>query len=722
MKRLSIDEILSELTDAQKEAVTTICGPLLILAGAGSGKTRVITHRTAYLIETGVKGHKILALTFTNKAANEMKSRVRNLLGFGKGRNDFMEPFVSTFHSFCLWVLRRFADRIGYSLDFTVIDETDQLGIIKEILREENIDERRFSPKHIQNLISEAKIRMVPFESYFSNSTFAEIFINVASKYKSFLKKNNLMDFDDLLINTLSLLNEDTLCSDFLKERFSHVMIDEYQDTNRIQYLIAKKISEDHRNLCAVGDDDQSIYSWRGADIRNILDFERDFPEAKIIKLEENFRSTSIILDVAWNVIKNNELRREKRLYTKKRSGEAVKLYVAESEKDEALFVVNEIEKLTDKYDSFAVFYRTGAQSRPFEEELNKKDIPYTVVGGIRFYERKEIKDAVAYLKFIRNPNDFLSFKRIVNVPPRGIGVRTVEKIANYMENTQYPLWEALNVIIETGNLFKGAILIRLKNFVDLIKELSELKDELPLSLFLEEVLNRTGYIRMLEEENTHESLGRLENLKELVSVASDYDDIDNALDAFLDRVALSSPVDELKEEVKVSLMTLHSAKGLEFDVVFMVGMEEGFLPHFHSMNNPIEIEEERRLCYVGITRAKELLYFTRASERRYFGRIKSFPPSRFLLEIPQHLIEIVKADTPVAKSFHNTQYLKTHPSEPEHNYGFSKGDTVIHPKFGQGKVLAVSGKGDNLKLKVRFYKYGIKLLAAKFANLRKGD
>ncbi len=705
--RLSIDRILSGLTEAQKEAVTTVDGPLLILAGAGSGKTKVVTHRTAYLIETGIEPFRILALTFTNKAAGEMKSRIRDLIGFGsKSFNRREEPFVSTFHSFCLWALRRFADRIGYSLDFTVADETDQMGIIREILKELNLDDKRFSPKGIQNLISDAKIRMIPFKSYFDGSSLGDLLLLVAERYQDFLFKNNLMDFDDLLINAFRLLEEDEIASSFLKERFSHIMVDEYQDTNRLQYLIAKKLCEDHRNICVVGDDDQSIYSWRGADIRNILDFEKDFPDAKVVKLEENFRSTSVILDAAWNVVRHNSLRREKRLYTRNEQGERIKLFVAEDERNEASFVVNKIERLFDKYRSFAVFYRTTAQSRPFEEELSRRNLPYVIVGSVRFYERKEIKDIIAYLKFIKNPNDFLSFKRIVNVPTRGIGEKTIEKIRSLMENTGYSLWETLKLIIE-NNMITGKRFSYIKRFVDLVKELRTLKDELPVSLLIEEILEKTGYLSMLEDENTPEAWGRIENLKELISVATDYDDVENGLEAFLDRSSLSTAVDEVDDNCKITLMTLHAAKGLEFDVVFMVGMEEGFLPHFRSMEAPHEIEEERRLCYVGITRAKKLLYLTRAHKRKYYGVYRAFKASRFLGEIPEYLVETLnKKVKPEACSYDELK----------------KGDIVIHPKFGKGQVVSISGKKENLKLKVRFYKYGVKLLAANVAGLKKEE
>ncbi len=711
--KLTEEHILNGLTPSQREAVTTVSGPLLILAGAGSGKTRVITHRTAYLMLEGIAGHSILCLTFTNKAANEMKERVFSLLGLGSSAvRGYGVPFLSTFHSFCVWVLRRFADRLGYGLDFTVVDDTDQLGIVKEVLRSLNLDPKRFSPRGLVELISSTKTAMVEPGEIPIDGPISSLFPEIYGMYQRILKEGNLMDFDDLLVNTLRLLENEEVVLRFLSERFTHIMVDEYQDTNRIQYLIVKLLSQDHRNLCVVGDDDQSIYSWRGADIRNILDFEKDFPEAKVVKLEENFRSTESILNAAWHVIRNNTLRKQKRLKPVKPGGEKVKLFVAESDREEAAFVAEEIERLKRPYKDYAIFYRTNAQSRAFEEALINKGIPYVVVGGIRFYERKEIKDILAYLRFIRNPNDIHAFKRIVNVPARGIGTVTVNRILEYVQRSGQPLWEILKKIDTLGVLSRG-IASKVKSFVELIEGFMMLKDMLSVYELVQTVIEKTGYRAMLEAEGTREAEGRLENLVELVNVASEYDDEEDGLCAFLDRTALAAPVDEVKAGDAVTLMTLHSAKGLEFPVVFMVGMEEGFLPHYRSQESTFALEEERRLCYVGMTRAKELLYLTRAEKRLCYGSLKYNQPSRFLEEIPDELVE--KIGVPV-----ESRCARCIPSEPPKKFSLSKGDTVVHPHFGKGKVIEVTGSEDSLKVRVRFYKYGVKLLSYKHANLRK--
>ncbi len=690
--------ILEDLTPSQREAVTILEGPVLVLAGAGSGKTRVITYRTAYLMDNGVEGHRILCLTFTNKAAGEMRDRVISLLGLGASRGVGV-PFMSTFHSFCLWALRRFADRLGYSLDFAVIDETDQVGVIKEVLKELDLDPKRFSPKALLSVISSVKMSGNP--DVLKQSPMADVLMQIYKRYIEYTRKYNLMDFDDLLLNTLRLLEEDKVARSFLQNRFSHVMVDEYQDTNRVQYMLIKRLVEPHENIFVVGDDDQSIYSWRGADIRNILDFEQDFPSAKVIKLEENFRSTSVILDAAWHVVKNNTLRKEKRLRAVRKGGEKVRLYVAKDERDEARFVVSEIKRLGRPYNHYAVFYRTNAQSRPFEEELVAAGIPYVVVGGLRFYERKEIKDILAYLRLIRNPDDAVSFKRIVNVPSRGIGARTVEKIFNLIDELKVPLWQGLKLIVGKGLLPSGPRL-RLSKFISLVEELRGMMDLMPLSEFVSAVIERTGYMAMLEAEGTHEAQGRMENLQELINVASEYDDEEDALSLFLDRSTLTTDIDETKEEDAVTLMTLHSAKGLEFPVVFMVGMEDGLLPHYRNTESPFYLEEERRLCYVGMTRAKELLYLTRAEERKYYGVTKKFRPSPFLDEIPRDLIEdLSKRET-----------LETPDGPSSEDAPFSKGDLVIHPRFGKGLVIGVSKGASFLKVKVRFYKYGVKVMA----------
>ncbi len=704
---MSSNSILEGLTPSQREAVTTAEGPLLILAGAGSGKTKVITHRTAYLMSTGVDGHRILCLTFTNKAAGEMKERVFRLLNLGHRSFGYGVPFLSTFHSFCLWVLRRFADRIGYPLDFTVIDDTDQLGVIKEVMSSLGLDVKRYSPKGVISLISERKSAMMPTDAV--EDVFPG-FADVYRAYQRYLFTNALMDFDDLLINVLELLRKDHQTREFLHNRFTHVMVDEYQDTNRIQYLIVKMLSEKHRNLCVVGDDDQSIYSWRGADIRNILDFERDFPDAKVVRLEENFRSTQTILDAAWHVVRNNLARKEKRLRAVKEGGEPVKVYVAVDERDEAVFVASEIERLGRPYNHYAVFYRTNAQSRAFEEELTRRGIPYVVVGGLRFYERKEIKDIVAYLRLIKNPHDVLSFKRIVNVPSRGIGPVTVSKVLDYINALSLPLWDGLKRMIE-GNVLGPSPKKRLASFVELIEELRTASAFLSLSELVELVIEKTGYRDMLEQEGSREAEGRLENLEELVSVASDYDDTEDGLSLFLDRVALATSVDEVDVENSVTLMTLHSSKGLEFPVVFITGLEEGLLPHYRSdQHDQMAIEEERRLCYVGMTRAKELLYMTRAQLRRIYGVSKERKPSRFLDEIPEHLKTYVGESRSIPEKV----------EEKIETEAFSKGDFVEHPHFGKGRVIEVRGAGDSLKVKVRFYKYGVKLIKPYSTNLRK--
>ncbi len=697
------EELLKDLTPAQREAVTTTEGPLLILAGAGSGKTRVITYRTAYLMHTGVPGHRILCLTFTNKAAGEMKDRVMRLLDLGD-RRGWGIPFMSTFHSFCLWCLRRFAHSVGYSPDFTVIDETDQLGVVKEVLRSLNLDPKRFSPRGLLSLISEAKTRGTEL-GYSHVPHFEEIY----RAYQSYLRDNQLMDFDDLLIKAVELLEEDQQARSFMQERFSHIMVDEYQDTNRLQYRIVKTLAERHRNLCVVGDDDQSIYSWRGADIRNILDFERDFPDAKVVKLEENFRSTQVILDAAWNVIKNNTQRKEKRLRAVRPGGEKVRLYVASDERDEARFVVDEMLRLKRPWSHYAIFYRTNAQSRTFEEELVSRGIPYVVVGGIRFYDRKEIKDVLAYLRLIKNPDDVLSFKRVVNVPPRGIGPATVEKVLNFASVSGLGLWDALKRITETG-ILGPAPKRRIEAFVKLMEELRTLSSMLTVSELVEAVLDKTGYRMMLVEEGTREAEGRLENLNELVNVASDYDEYEeDGLTLFLDRAALVSSVDEPTREGTVTLMTLHAAKGLEFPVVFMVGMEDGLLPHARCLENPEHIEEERRLCYVGMTRAKELLYLTRAEKRLFYGMRRKTEPSPFLDEIPEELVEEVGTGRGAVRKHPTVEGAASKGS-------ISRGDRVVHEHFGRGTVLAVKGN----KVKVHFYNHGVKTISLEHTQLSK--
>ena len=722
MKRsiLNTDELLAGLNQAQREAVTTTSGPLLILAGAGSGKTRVITHRIAYLMALGVEPETILALTFTNKAAQEMRERVMHLLGEGGRR----PPFLSTFHSFGLWVLRRFAHHLGYSLDFNVYDDSDQLVVVREILKELDVDDKRFTPRGVLAAMSRARVAQGDPEELSAQGTWEEVVAQVYGRYRDFLRLHNAVDFDDLILLPLKLLKEEELVRDFLQKRFTHIMVDEYQDTNTPQYSIVRIMAEKHRNLCVVGDDDQAIYSWRGADVRNIFLFERDFPEARVVRLEENYRSTQTILEVAWHVVKENTLRKEKRLYTSNPPGEPVVLYVAQDERDEANYVARMIQDMARErpLSHFAVFYRTNAQSRPLEEALTRLGIPYRVVGGLRFYDRREVKDVVAYLRLIENPDDVLAFRRVVNVPKRGIGDKTVERVLEFCRRGDLPLGEGLRTLLEEGGL-PSLARARLLAFVELMEGLREAARAMPLSAFIDHLLDRTGYRRALEEENTVEAQGRLENLRELINVAVEYDDVEDGLREFIDRASLATPQDEGGQGDMVTLMTLHSAKGLEFPVVFMVGMEEGFLPHSLSLDSLAGLEEERRLCYVGIPRAMERLFLLRARSRLYYGRERVFAPSRFLNSIPAELVKVEgqePGDGPGVPAAGSRGRAPLRVSGDEGEVPWKRGDRVLHPLFGPGRVVKTQGSGESLKVKVVFDKVGEKLLVARFARLKR--
>lgn len=705
---LDVERLLEGLNSPQRRAVTATEGPLLVFAGAGSGKTRVITYRIAYLIALGVDPERILGLTFTNKAAQEMKERVKHLLGEGwEGA-----PFLSTFHSFGLWVMRRFAARLDYTLRFNVYDDADQLALIKEILKGLGIDEREYPPRALRAAISRAKISYItPGEMALSTSG-GEVLREVFKEYENHLKAHDAMDFDDLLLNPLRLLREDEVVRDFLQRRFSHIMVDEYQDTNSPQYEMVKLMALKHRNLCVVGDDDQSIYSWRGADVRNTLLFEADFPETEIVKLEENYRSTQCILSAAWHVIRENRLRKEKRLWTRNPRGEKIRLYLAGDEKDEARFVAEEIRELSRNrpLSDFAIFYRTNAQSRPFEEALMTRGIPYQVIGSLRFYDRREVKDIIAYLRLVENPNDVLAFRRVVNVPRRGIGEKSLKRVLGFVERGGLPLWDGVMHALEAGVL-PSVVKARLLSFVEMMENLRSRREEMLTSQFIRYALEKTGYMAALEAEGTLEAKGRMENLRELVNVAVDYDRKEGGLREFIDRASLSTSHEEAKDGEMVTLMTLHSAKGLEFPVVSMVGMEEGFLPHYLSLDSQEELEEERRLCYVGITRAKELLFLTHAVKRLYYGRERSFLPSPFLKSIPGELL--VKEGL----------YKKV---SPEGGQGISAskrlkvGERVRHPIFGYGDVMALEGSGEGLKVRVKFDRVGIKLLLVRLARLKR--
>ena len=709
-----VDSLLEGLNLPQREAVTFVDGPLLILAGAGSGKTRVITHRVAYLIAMGIEPERILALTFTNKAAQEMKERVLGLLGSGVCKM----PFLSTFHSFGLWVLRRFAHHLGYSLDFNVYDDSDQLVVVRRILRDLEVDEKRFPPKGVLAFMSMSRRDERDPETLSGEGEWGDVLVHVYKRYRTFLRDNDAVDFDDLILLPLKLLEHEEAVREFLQKRFLHIMVDEYQDTNTPQYKMVKIMALEHRNLCVVGDDDQSIYSWRGADVRNIFLFEKDFPEARMVKLEENYRSTQIILEVAWSVIRENTLRKEKRLFTANPRGEKVVLYLARNEKDEAGYVVSKIQELAGSkpLSDFAVFYRINAQSRPLEEVLAREGIPYRVVGGLRFYDRKEVKDIVAYLRLVANEKDELAFRRVVNAPKRGIGEKSVERVLAFCRAEGLTLWEGLRRALDSGVL-SSLSSSRLLSFVFLVEELRETVREMPLSLFIDHLMYKTGYRQALEMEDTVEAQGRLENLKELINVALEYNELENGLQEFIDRASLATSQDERGNGDMVALMTLHSAKGLEFPVVFIVGVEEGFLPHSRSLDSLAELEEERRLCYVGITRAQEMLYISHARSRLYYGRERIFAPSRFLQSIPGELLDrrgLYCEVKPVPAS----QRVESLPGADAD--GWRKGDRVVHSIFGAGQVEEVEGAGSSLKLRVNFDRVGKKVLAARYAKLKR--
>jgi DNA helicase-2/ATP-dependent DNA helicase PcrA len=636
--------ILANLNPEQQQAVITIDGPVLILAGAGSGKTRVLTYRYAYLVEEiGIEPEQILAITFTNKAAGEMKERICQLVQNIPSRR----MWISTFHSFCARLLRMEIEKLGYTRSFVVYDTNDQIALIKEVIRELNLDDRYFRPRAVLSTISNAKNQLIDAEAYqvLAADYYQEKVSLIYNKYQDKLKKNNALDFDDLLLLTVKLLEDFPQTASYYQNKFRYIMVDEYQDTNHAQYNLVKILAAAHRNLCVVGDDDQSIYRFRGADINNILDFERDYPEATVIKLEQNYRSTQAILDLANCLVQNNLGRKDKKLWTKNPKGELPFVFQAPNEQGEAQFIVKEIERLRREkgysYNNFAVLYRTNAQSRVIEEAMLKAGIPYQMVGGIRFYERKEIKDLLAYLRLINNPFDDVSFKRIINVPKRGIGKTTLEKLEDLAGELNTSLLLALKDI-ENSQLFSAKTGKKLSTFRSMLEDLIELKESLPVVGLVNEVIEKIGYIEDLIQEGTEEAKSRIENIKEFISVALEFEQQSgqNSLDEFLTWISLVSDVDNWEEEkVGVVLMTLHSAKGLEFPVVFIAGMEEGIFPHSRALEDEEELEEERRLCYVGVTRAKEYLYLLMAQSRMLYGTVFYNTPSRFLLELPKSKI-----------------------------------------------------------------------------------
>ncbi len=721
--RLDIEEQLNCLNGVQKDAVCTTEGPLLILAGAGSGKTRVLTYRIAYLINMGkCLPDEILAITFTNKAAEEMKNRLRELLHIPD------KLWISTFHAAGARILRSAINNLGYERNFNIIDTQDQLNLIKECLREQNLDFDIYHPRKVLSIISKAKNELEDEVSYEKNARdfFACKVSDVFILYQKKLKESNCLDFDDLLLLTVKLFQEKPELLNYYQNQFRYILVDEYQDTNMAQYVLVKMLAEKYRNLCVVGDDDQSIYQFRGADIRNILEFEKDYPEAKTVKLEENYRSQRNILEAAFHVVKNNSGRKEKRLWTRKSDGEKVYYFCGRDEREEARFVVDEIKSNQDKFENFAVLYRTNAQSRVLEEILVRENIPYSLYGGIRFYERMEIKDILAYLKLIDNLNDNISLKRIINVPRRGIGKKTMEKLENYALSEGINLFKALQESEKAG--ISAGIRKKIDEFYHCINNFYNMGEFLSVQELVEKIIEDTGYLDALEAEGTFEARSRMENIKEFVSAAQEFDvsGEGKSLTYFLTEVSLVSSMEvigETEEDKRVFCMTLHAAKGLEFSVVFIIGLEETLFPHSFSLENPEDLDEERRLFYVGCTRAMNRLYLTHARERSFYGRRTSNLSSRFLEEIPEELIGFASGDKdkewgkregaePLLKKEDTERFLE--------NESWSVGDNVYHKKWGNGIIKKTGVSGEDQVLTVQFPEVGTKVIMATYAPLKK--
>ena len=729
-----MNSLLTGLNKEQEQAVQHTEGPLLILAGAGSGKTKVLTVRIAHLLAQGVNPYEILAITFTNKAAKEMKSRVEGLVGDVANR-----IWLSTFHSFCAKFLRFELDNfLGYNSNFTIYDTSDSQAVIKAALKALNLDDKYYPVGAMIGAISDAKNKLL-FASDFRKQArdfYQQKVADVYEYYERELRKNNALDFDDLLLVAVKLLQSNEAVLDKYSKRFRYVMIDEYQDTNHAQYLLAKLLASHWKNIAVVGDADQSIYAWRGADIQNILDFEKDYPNCTSIKLEQNYRSTKIILDAANAVIENNEGRPKKNLWTDKTEGAKIQHFTAQSEHEEAAFIGDTIAKKHDihgvPYGDMAILYRTNAQSRVLEEALIKRALPYTMVGGTKFYDRKEIKDVLAYLRVLYNPFDDLSLLRIINVPKRSIGATTVAKLQDYARANGTSLFMTLTQL-HLVDTIKGKTKEKLEEFGILIFTLvAEMEDKTVLDI-LESILDRTGYLAQLEESTDPQDQARAENIGELLSVAKDFQDTNptGTVEDFLEQVALVNDVDSFEqEESKVTLMTLHAAKGLEFPIVFLGGLEEGLFPHSRTLMNPEEIEEERRLAYVGITRAEKELYISNATTRTVFGRTSSYLPSRFIDEIPEELVDGLRAKRKVPDDIkrHVPQHMSV-TSRPvtkpivrnEVIADWKIGDTAIHSKWGNGKVINVAGEGAGMKLTIEFPTQGVRVVMAKFAPVKKG-
>lgn len=766
------EELINGLNDKQKEAVLATDGPCLVIAGAGSGKTKVLTHKIAYDIESGIKPWNILAITFTNKAANEMKERIEKLIG-----DAAKDLWMGTFHSICVRILRRYIDRIGYKTDFVIFDTSDQKTLIKECLKALKVDDKIFTDRGVLSEISNGKNEMLEPKAYgvkyagdFRKEKIAEIY----ELYQRRLRENNAIDFDDIINFTIKILSENPDVLDYYTEKFKYILVDEYQDTNKAQFTLVSLLASKYGNVTAVGDNDQGIYSFRGADISNILNFERDFPGTRIIKLEQNYRCTGNILKAANAVIKHNENKYDKKLWTENEEGHLPCIYCGEDEYDEGRYIVEQINHLkTEEYyknSDFTILYRMNAQSRAIEDILMREGIPYKVIGGLKFYERKEIKDIIAYLRLIHNSADNLSLKRIINEPKRGIGKTSIDQIQEISDKTGNSMYEIIRNAQEYGltRVFSNS-----RDFIEQIEYLKSKKDELKISDLIKETLNKTGYTKALENENSVEAETRIENLEEFLTVAIEFEEesADNTLAEFLENITLSSDIDGMEEQDNsITLMTLHSAKGLEFPVIFLVGMEEGIFPGYKSIGEPQALEEERRLFYVGITRAKQYLYLTCAKHRTIFGSTSYNQVSRFVKEIPEELLEgyaeVVERKSVDKEEFKDYGYrwsygkgqtVKTFKMSEEDKSAVAKtigeqgtkseyqyrtaesflnsikqnnqtndvdlskyqvGQRVYHKKFGEGTITKLEQEGNDVKVDLEFDKVGHKRLMAKFAGL----
>ena len=771
-----MQEILEGLNDKQYEAVINTEGPCLVIAGAGSGKTKVLTHKIAYLIqEKNVAPWNILAITFTNKAANEMKERVANLIG-----EQAKDLWMGTFHSICVKILRSHIDRIGFDSSFIIFDTSDQRTLIKKCIKELELDDKSFTERSVQSEISNAKNEMLEPDQYLARNKGdfrKEKIAAVYEKYQKTLKENNAIDFDDIINFTIRIFNENQDVLDYYSTKFKYVLVDEYQDTNKAQFNLVSMLAKKNGNITVVGDNDQGIYSFRGADITNILNFEKDFPGSRIVKLEQNYRCTGNILKIANSVIKNNETKYEKKLWTENETGNLPKIYSASNEYDEGRFIVEEIDRIARKegykYSDFAVLYRMNTQSRAIEDILSREGVPYKVVGGLKFFERKEIKDIICYLRLIQNPHDNLSLTRIINEPKRGIGRTSLDKIEDLAVENETSMYEVIKHSDEYG---LNRVFLNSREFINCMEELMAKKDSMKISELVKLTLKKTGYIKALEDEKTIEAENRIENLDEFLTVAMEFEteEAENTLENFLEGMTLSSDLDNMDEtENAVTLMTLHSAKGLEFPVVFLVGMEEGIFPGRQSIGEPSEMEEERRLCYVGITRAKKYLFLTCSKQRTIFGSTSCNSISRFVREIPEELLDGAEEvfgeskensfdDNPFGNGGYSWGYgkpkesaIKTYKIDSSYEkkpaaassfgsgmaafgrtaesflnglankgkpkvdiYQYKEGVKVYHKKFGEGIITKTEPEGDDLKVDITFDKFGHKRLMAKFSNL----